>query len=248
MKENHITLLLIAFLFVVFIFFLTTGDNNLIYSTERGPALNLYNSPIMITPSRVKAVRYNASVADIDVLSPTKSFNGGTLYDVPSGNFSTTLRRQVSFKRYNFSENDRKFGSIGEKLCCKIFEEFLEREILVGLRPDFLKNPETKRNLELDVYDPVNKVAIEYSGVQHFSQTSVFHNDSEDLTKQIKRDQLKIQLCKKANIKLIVVPYTVDSAQKGFDGKWKYVKRTTEEREKHLSSYIIPFLNEYYLK
>ena len=41
---------------------------------------------------------------------------------------------------YIFDEN-RKFGSIGEKYSCKILEEYLGKKIKTNYRPNFLKNP-----------------------------------------------------------------------------------------------------------
>lgn len=246
-NKNYITIVFIAFLCLVLIFCLSNGNRDLVYSTGRGPPLkNYYATPILITQSNVKLVNDIIYSPNIDnVLSPTRSYRDGTVYDVPTGYFSSDITRQRSQKFYTFTENGRRFGSIGEKLCCKIVEEFLEREVLSNIRPNFLKNIKTGRNLELDVYDPITKVAVEYDGPTHFKNTvQPFLNENE-VDKQIERDISKDDLCMKIGIKLIRVPYMVDSGKKGTDGTWRYIKRTPEEREERLKSYLIPYLNEY---
>lgn len=125
----------------------------------------------------------------------------------------------------------RKFKSVGEELCAKILEEVYNRKALINTRPDFLKNPLTNRNMELDVYDPISKNAIEYNGIQHYVYPNTFHKTKEDFDKQQERDKLKKKICKKQKINLIVVPYTVDDGMK--DHK---VRRAA------LKAYIIPRL------
>ena len=220
---------------------MSNGDPTLLYSTRRSLPLNNYLSPVMISPSQVR-VGDNRTVDNS--FSPGGSHSGSSIYDIPVGSFNRNLLH-VPVKRYTFGENGRKFGSIGEKLCCKVLEEFLEREVKVGIRPNFLKNPETGRNLELDVYDDQTKIAIEYNGQNHYSFVDQFHKNNEELTSQMKRDKLKVELCKKAGIKLIIVPYTIDAGKKGQDGKWKTNSVSPEIREAKLTSYILPFLHEY---
>jgi hypothetical protein len=79
----------------------------------------------------------------------------------------------------------------------------------VKSRPDFLRHPETGRCLELDLYCEELKIAVEYNGRQHYEYTPHFHTSPLDLHDQMQRDQLKLKLCRKHGIKLIVVPYTV---------------------------------------
>lgn len=122
---------------------------------------------------------------------------------------------------------ERKFKSVGEQLCVEILEEFLGRTIKVNIRPDFLKNPKSGKNLELDGYDPIKNIAIEYNGEQHYKYPNVFHKSKTEFKDQQSRDLLKERLCKENNIKLIVVSYELDS-------KYKNVK----DRRKVLKDYI----------
>jgi hypothetical protein len=169
-------------------------------------------------------------------------------------NDNPSLRRKVSFsdlstevsafsqypaKNYLFSENGRKFGSISEKLTCMVFEEFLGRAVQVNIRPDFLKNPETGRNLELDMFDPETKIAIEYNGSQHYEDNTKFNNNFKE---QQYRDSLKKKLCQDIGIILIIVPYTVDSVVKTKKGNYRYIFRTEEQKKKKIYNYLIPLL------
>ena len=144
-----------------------------------------------------------------------------------------------------FYEINRKFSSIGEKLCCKIFEEYLQRKVVLHLRPNFLKNPLTKRNLELDIYDPITKIAIEYNGAQHYKHVPTMEND---LNYQKYRDDLKVSLCVKEGVSLIVVKYTVDTTRYDKNGVLKNARLSEEEREYKLRKYIEPELDKIFEK
>ena len=77
-------------------------------------------------------------------------------------------------------------------------------------RPDFMFNPVTKENLELDLFNYDLKIAIEYNGKQHYEYNSFMHNNSKDkFHAQQYRDRIKRDACKKLGIYLIEVPYTV---------------------------------------
>lgn len=70
------------------------------------------------------------------------------------------------------------------------------------VRPDWLKNPSTGRNLELDGYCLELGIAFEYQGRQHSSNDTEFGGDYEQ---QLERDQYKIEACAAHNIKLIEI-------------------------------------------
>jgi len=89
-----------------------------------------------------------------------------------------------------------------EKLVRDIFEDTLGKKF-VKVRPDFLKNPKTNRNLELDGYCEELKLAFEYDGEFHYKDLK-----SNDIVKTKERDALKDKLCKENGVKLIRVPYT----------------------------------------
>jgi len=78
------------------------------------------------------------------------------------------------------------------------------------VRPDFLKNEETGKNLELDAYCETNnfKIAVEYNGSQHYKHVPLYHTEDE-FYKLLERDKLKRKLCKKNGVDLIIVPSTI---------------------------------------
>ena len=96
--------------------------------------------------------------------------------------------------------------SKGEK-ACKRYIQRLFKKPFTKIRPDFLKDPKTKRNLEIDLYNDSLKLGIEYNGIQHYEFTQRFHKGYNDLRKQQERDILKRRLCKENRMTLIVVPY-----------------------------------------
>jgi hypothetical protein len=71
-----------------------------------------------------------------------------------------------------------------------------------SVRPDWLKNPNTNKNLELDGYNEKFKIGFEFQGRQHFSNKTQFYGSMQE---QSERDQLKKELCEKNSVKLIEV-------------------------------------------
>lgn len=98
--------------------------------------------------------------------------------------------------------------SKGEALCKQAIEEIYNAPFYC-IRPDFLKNPETGRNLELDLYNDFYKIAVEYNGFQHVCWPNNFHKTREEFINQVRRDEYKLDMCDKHGIYLITVPYNV---------------------------------------
>jgi len=66
--------------------------------------------------------------------------------------------------------------------------------------------PEWLQGLSLDMFVPSKKFAIEYQGRQHYEPVEFFGGEAAFI-EQIKRDELKKQLCKENGVKLICWPY-----------------------------------------
>jgi Iridoviridae Uvr/REP helicase len=98
--------------------------------------------------------------------------------------------------------------SKGEIECRKFLETIFQKPFTKA-RPDFLKNPVTGNNLELDCYNRELKLAIEYNGQQHYKFSAHFHKNVEASTNQKYRDELKRRMCLENGINLIEVPYTI---------------------------------------
>lgn len=101
--------------------------------------------------------------------------------------------------------------SKGEIECKRVLEK-LFRKPFPKERPNFLRNPVTggNFNLELDCYNKNMQLAVEYSGKQHYEYIPYFHKNKEAFTNQKYRDFMKKTMCRDNRITLIEVPYTVD--------------------------------------
>lgn len=104
-----------------------------------------------------------------------------------------------------------KGGMKNERRCREILENIFGVDFPT-VRPAFLKNPATGRNLEIDCYNHDLKIGLEYDGKQHTEMTK-FHSSKKELLYQVRKDQFKAKECKKLGITLIRVPYWVVPAQ-----------------------------------
>lgn len=106
--------------------------------------------------------------------------------------------------------NERKCGKLskGEKETKESLKRIFGKRFYTT-RPDFLKNPKTKRNLELDCYNHDLAFAVEYNGRQHYEYPNGFHRDEKTFRKQIERDEFKRGRCDDNGIFLLSIPWTV---------------------------------------
>jgi hypothetical protein len=105
----------------------------------------------------------------------------------------------------------------GSKILEQECREYLEQTFGVPfptVRPDFLKRPITKRNLELDCYNAQLKLACEYQGPQHRVYLPLHHKfDIQNFYDQVERDRWKVERCRELGIDLIVVPDTLPRSE-----------------------------------
>ena len=101
--------------------------------------------------------------------------------------------------------------SKGEAECRRVLQKLFNKPFS-NSRPDFLRNPVTggNFNLELDCYDESLKLAVEYNGIQHYKYIPYFHKNKEAFRNQGYRDELKRRMCKDNKVNLIEVPNTVN--------------------------------------
>lgn len=113
---------------------------------------------------------------------------------------------QTKFQKSNNTTKSSK----GEDITREVFEDIMQKKVLLNVRPDFLKNPETGKALELDCFEEEYQLAVEYNGIQHYKFPSAYHKSEKEFYDQLYRDRLKKKLCEDANVYLIPVPYWVD--------------------------------------
>lgn len=93
-------------------------------------------------------------------------------------------------------------GWISESMLFKIVQKlYSEQEIERHYRPDWLDG------LELDIYLPNKKLALEYQGQQHYHPIEIWGGETALKALQ-DRDRKKALLCEKKGIRLIAIKYT----------------------------------------
>ncbi len=95
-----------------------------------------------------------------------------------------------------------------EEMCRTIIQKVYGKPF-PSVRPDFLRSPMTRKNLELDCYNEELRIALEYNGQQHYTFTAHFHKSKKNFYSQVHRDDWKRKRCRELGIRLIEVPYWV---------------------------------------
>ena len=108
------------------------------------------------------------------------------------------------FREYG---NGKKRSKMEQK--CKDILEKIYNKPFYTIRPDFLKNPETKRNLEIDLYNDELRIGCEAQGIQHYQWPNHTSQTHEQFLNQVRRDQFKVDMCDLHGIYLITVPHHV---------------------------------------
>lgn len=121
---------------------------------------------------------------------------------------SSVSTHSKKYRKHNFSKKNK--DSKGEIECRRVLEKIFKLPF-PKKRPSFLQNTVINNgyNLELDCFNQDLKIAVEYNGRQHYDFIPFFHKNKDAFQNQQYRDYLKKSLCKKNNIILISVPYTV---------------------------------------
>lgn len=99
---------------------------------------------------------------------------------------------------------------ISELIYKHVIEKIFNKPFL-KIRPEFLKNPKTNYNLEIDMYNEELNVGLEHQGRHHY-EDNVYSNKNELKSIQ-ERDQLKLELCKLNNTKLIIISELFDKTK-----------------------------------
>lgn len=127
------------------------------------------------------------------------------------GSWSTSYYIESNKSQYNPPlKKSAPKESKGEAECRRVLQQ-LTGKPFISIRPDFLRNPVTggNFNLEIDCYNEEMKLGIEYNGIQHYQYKPFFHRNKEAFRNQLYRDEMKRGKCKENGIRLIEVPYTI---------------------------------------
>lgn len=116
---------------------------------------------------------------------------------------------QLGIEKERISNNRSK----GEKECLKAAVKIFDTDFKT-VRPNWLKNPKTNRNLEIDLYSDKLGIGIEYQGEQHTRYIKKFHRTKAAYLKQIENDKLKLKMCDKVGVYLIRVYHDCKDIEK----------------------------------
>lgn len=139
----------------------------------------------------------------------------------------------------------------GQRAAKQVFEEYLIKNKLssflyTNIKPNFLKNPLTKCNLEYDIYEPVRKIAIEYNGIQHYFP-GFFGMNQEKFIEAVNRDYMKYQLGSINGDIIINIPFYIDVAKLNSNGTYTYLNNVKyEDRKRKIKEYLYPILDNIY--
>lgn len=133
-----------------------------------------------------------------------KEFHGTGKVNTNSKIYKRAREAWLAKGKPKFSE------TIPEIICHQHMLENYNIDMKTGVRPKFLKNPETKRNLEYDLYDSDLKLAIEYQGITHAEWPNYSGQTKKQFKEQLRRDDLKLRLSDLNGVYLISVPHVVD--------------------------------------
>lgn len=97
-------------------------------------------------------------------------------------------------------------ASAGERHCAETLARLLPgRRALYQYRDPAIANPDTGCALELDVYYPELRLAVEYNGAQHYEDSAHFQSAAAP---QMARDHIKAAAARRLGITLVVIPHT----------------------------------------
>lgn len=122
--------------------------------------------------------------------------------------------------------------------CLEVMRDIFQCDFLTDYRPDWLKNPVTKCNLEIDIYNedietPLGRgIGLEYDGKQHSEYNPHFHRRGpEEFIYQCKKDSWKDVVTRSRGILLLRVPSFV-----AYEDLERYI--CTKLRREGMSRYV----------
>ncbi len=132
----------------------------------------------------------------------------GKKFEIPS--LTLHIKKKHGFLcSYCYKYNSNSI-SMGEKEVLKFIKLIYNGKIAENIRSlKWLINPSTNYNLELDIFLPDINLAIEYNGTYNHADPRFYKADDKIRGKFVEKiwdhDKLKLEMCKKKGIKLIVI-------------------------------------------
>jgi hypothetical protein len=179
-----------------------------------GISLVVDNTPIIPQEFQISDPRISSLNLDVELKTnqPIVSDNNPIILDYVPVYKSNITDEKTKFPLPKISKifpvKKGRVISRGERLCCQTMENIYGVPFNT-IRPDWLENPETGENLELDCYNDDLKLAVEYNGEQHYKWPNFTNQTHQQFINQVRRDTLKMDLCDRNGIYLIVVPYNI---------------------------------------
>lgn len=283
MVKSYLNLVFFIIIVTIFLFFLCSPNihgfrtpmpnqpnrNNRVFSVP--------GQPVYVTPSNVRIIRSDSTPPRFNNIeepsksgffvgrdSPTDSVAASTVFGVPT-EFPVTRIPTTSRFSEEIKVVSKKKESVGERICHRIFHKFVasklgyEKDLMRNIRPNFLKNPKTGHNLELDIFEPfdnkitdknqiIDGIAVEYNGQQHDQYIPGMHEDLEAFDEQKFRDGHKAKVCKNKGIILIIIDTKIDVSRirNTNGGRKKFINFTESERESTIEAVLWPQLEDAY--
>lgn len=123
-------------------------------------------------------------------------------FNITSVKKRVKLNRYIKCKKISCSRASNKLKShwtIGERRLGEVLKKLFNIDF-IKVRPNWLINPTTGKNLELDFYNEEYKIAFEYQERHHYDNIYINH------AKVKERDMVKAKKCKELGIKLFHIP------------------------------------------
>lgn len=269
MMKNRMNLIFFVIIITIFLFFLFSTEIHG-FRTPKPENNRLFVSPnqfqpVYISPSNVRVISQTPILVTkkpeiqipqksgffVGKNSPTESIVASTIFNIPI----EYPKEPLVYRKFNEACPKKMKESVGERLCHKIFKEFVEsklgkkKEIMRNIRPHFLKNPKTGCNLELDMFEAFDDnikdknsikdgIAIEYNGLQHDEFVPTFHKNHDAFLDQRFRDEHKMKICKEKGIILIVVDTKIDISRVPTKRGRRFINLSEQEREDNIREYL----------
>ena len=131
------------------------------------------------------------------------------IYNGSEGKYSWYRENNKNNSNFSYSFNKDDAFTSKLELKAKFILEDIFKTNFTKIRPDFLRNPVTGKNLEIDLYNDQLKLGVEIDGTQHKKYTPFFHRNKDHFYTQMYRDEIKKMQCAKHGITLINIDYDV---------------------------------------